>query len=148
MCPVGALSDKSAIYQGKETSKVKTACPYCGVGCGIYLSVRDQEILGVSSCPENSVNGVSLCVKGRFGIIEFVHHGERLRAPLIQKDGDFAGVSWDEALDLVASKLGSYKSDEVAVISSAKCTNEENYIIQKFSRVVLGTNSVDHCARL
>jgi formate dehydrogenase alpha subunit len=145
---VGALSDKSTRNLGKETSKVKTVCPYCGCGCSIYISVRDQGILGISPCPENSVNGISLCVKGRFGIIEFVHHRDRLKSPLIKQDGGFAEVSWDEALGFVASKLAKYSKDEVAVISSAKCTNEENYITQKFSRVVLGTNSVDHCARL
>jgi formate dehydrogenase alpha subunit len=148
LCPVGALSDKSTRNLGKETSKVKTVCPYCGCGCSIYISVRDQGILGVSPCLENSVNGISLCVKGRFGIIEFVHHRDRLKSPLIKQDGGFAEASWDEALDLVAQRLASYSKDEVAVISSAKCTNEENYIAQKFSRVVLGTNSVDHCARL
>jgi len=147
MCPVGALSDKSALYQGKETSKVQTTCPYCGVGCSLYLSVRDQDIIGISSCPENSVNGVSLCVKGRYGV-EFIRHRDRLKSPLIKKDGDFAETSWDEALDLVAKRLSSYKPEEVAVISSAKCTNEENYIAQKFARAVLGTNSIDHCARL
>ena len=74
LCPVGALSDKSTRNQGKETAKVKTICPYCGCGCSIYLSARDQGILGVSPCLENSVNGISLCVKGRFGITDFVHH--------------------------------------------------------------------------
>ena len=147
MCPVGALSDKSARYQGKETSKVKTVCTYCGCGCSIYLSVRDQEILGISSCPENSVNGISLCVKGRYGF-DFIHHRDRQKTPLIKKDGEFVETSWDETLDFVASKLKSYKSEELAVISSAKCTNEENYLAQKFARAVLGTGNVDHCARL
>ncbi|GAH70280.1 unnamed protein product, partial [marine sediment metagenome] len=89
-----------------------------------------------------------LCVKGRFGIIEFVHHRDRLETPLIKRDGDFVEASWDEALELVASRLGSYQADELAVISSAKCTNEDNYVAQKFARAVLGTNNVDHCARL
>ena len=148
LCPVGALSDKSTRNQGKETSKVKTVCPYCGCGCGIYISLSDQGILGVSPCPESSVNGISLCVKGRFGIIEFIHHRDRLKSPLIKKDGKFLEATWDEALELVASKLKSYKSDEVAVIASAKCTNEENYVAQKFARAVLRTNNIDHCARL
>jgi formate dehydrogenase alpha subunit len=147
LCPVGALSDKSTRNLGKETSKVKTTCPYCGVGCSIYLGVRDQAILGVSPCLENSVNGISLCVKGRYGF-DFVHHPDRLKSPLIKKDGEFAEAGWDEALDLVAQKLKGYKPDEVAVITSAKCTNEDNYIAQKFARAVLGTNNVDHCARL
>jgi len=147
LCPVGALSDKSTRNLGKETSKVKTICPYCGCGCSIYLSVRDQEILGISPCPENSVNGISLCVKGRYGF-EFIHHRERLKTPLIKREGEFVEASWDEALDLVARKLGSYQAEELAVISSAKCTNEDNYIAQKLARAVLSTNNVDHCARL
>jgi len=147
MCPVGALSDKSTRYWSKETSKVQTICPYCGCGCSLYLSTRDQKIIGVSSCPENSVNGISLCVKGRYGF-DFVHHQDRLKTPLIKRAGEFTPATWDEALDLVASKLSSYKADELAVISSAKCTNEENYIAQKFARAILSTNNVDHCARL
>ena len=144
-CPVAALMPKKAELPAEE---VASTCPYCGVGCGIYLGVRNGQLVGVRGRRDGTVNNGSLCVKGRFGIIEFVHHGERLKTPLIQKNGDFAGVSWDEALGLVASKLSSYKSEEVAVISSAKCTNEENYIIQKFGRAVLGTNNIDHCARL
>ena len=147
LCPVGALSDKSTRNLGKETSKVRTVCPYCGCGCSLYLSVRDQRILGVSPCPENSVNGISLCVKGRYGF-DFVHHPDRLKSPLIKKNDEFAEASWDEVLGLVASKLASYKPEEVAVISSARCTNEENYVAQKFARAVLGTNNVDNCARL
>jgi formate dehydrogenase alpha subunit len=147
LCPVGALSDRSTRNIGKETNKVKTTCTYCGCGCSLYLSVRDQQLLGVSSCQEDSVNGISLCVKGRYGY-SFVNHPERLKTPLIKKDGEFVEVGWDEALELVADKLKGYKPDEIAVISSAKCTNEENYLVQKLARAVLKTNSVDHCARL
>jgi formate dehydrogenase alpha subunit len=147
LCPVGALSDKSTRNLGKETSKVRTTCTYCGVGCSIYLSVRDQHILGVSPCPEDSVNGISLCVKGRYGF-DFVHHPDRLKSPLIKKEGELTEAGWDEALDLVATKLKGYKPEEVAVVSSAKCTNEDNYIAQKFARAILGTSNVDHCARL
>jgi formate dehydrogenase alpha subunit len=148
LCPVGALSEKATRNLGKETSRVRTVCPYCGCGCSLYLSVRDEQILGVSPCPEDSVNGISLCVKGRFGIVDFVHHPDRLKSPLIKKDGEFAEAGWDEALELVASRLKGYKPDEIAVITSARCTNEENYIAQKFARAALGTNNVDHCARL
>ena len=144
-CPVAALMPKKA---ERPTEEVASTCPYCGVGCGIYLGVRNGQLVGVRGRRDGTVNNGWLCVKGRFGIIEFVHHRERLKTPLIKKDGEFAEASWDEALELVASKLASYKPDEVAVISSAKCTNEENYIIQKFARVVLGTNNIDHCARL
>jgi predicted molibdopterin-dependent oxidoreductase YjgC len=87
------------------------------------------------------------CVKGKFGL-DFIHDPNRLSAPLIKRNGKFNEATWDEVLEEVASKLANFNSDEVAVISSAKCTNEENYLIQKFTRSVLGTNSVDHCARL
>jgi len=143
-CPVGALAVKDA---KPPTREVATTCPYCGVGCGIYLGIRNEQVIGVRGNREG-VNKGSLCVKGRFGIAEFVHHPERLTTPLIRRNGELTEASWDEALDLVASKLAQYSPDEVAVVSSAKCTNEENYVIQKLARVVLGTNNVDHCARL
>ncbi|MBA7487055.1 putative formate dehydrogenase [subsurface metagenome] len=143
-CPVGALIPKGAM---QPTREVETTCPYCGVGCQIYLGVRNNQVISVRGKREGTVNKGSLCVKGRFGIPEFVHHPDRLTVPLIKRDGKFTEATWDEALDLVASKLGNYK-DQIAVISSAKCTNEENYVIQKFARAVLTTNNVDHCARL
>jgi len=143
-CPTGALMPKDFRWPAKE---VKTVCPYCGVGCGLYLAVRGNEVVGVRGDPENPVNRGSLCVKGRFGF-EFINHPDRLTSPLIRRNGEFSEATWDEALDLVASRLAKYKGEEVATISSAKCTNEENYLIQKFARVVLGTNNVDHCARL
>jgi predicted molibdopterin-dependent oxidoreductase YjgC len=130
------------------TREVATICPYCGVGCGMYLGIRGDRIVSVWGDRENPASKGRLCVKGRFGISEFVHHSERLTSPLIKRNGEFTEVTWDEALDLVASKLASYSGDRVAVISSAKCTNEDNYIAQKFCRAVLGTNSIDHCARL
>ena len=97
---------------------------------------------------ENDVNRGQACVKGRFGIGEFVHHPDRLTTPLVKRDGKFEEATWDEALDLVASKLGSFKKEEVVAVSSAKCTNEDNYAVQKFVRTTFGHNSVDHCARL
>ena len=146
VCPVGALSDASTKTQGQETSKIRTICPYCGVGCNIHLSVRDHRVISVSTADLD--NDTGLCVKGRFGIQEFVHHSERLTTPLIKRNGNFEEATWDEALDLVASRLASYKTDELALISSAKCTNEDNYVAQKLGRAVLGTNNIDHCARL
>ncbi|MBW1698869.1 MAG: formate dehydrogenase subunit alpha [Deltaproteobacteria bacterium] len=143
-CPTGALTVKNFTWPDKE---VKTICPYCGVGCGIYLAARGNSVVGVFGDPDNPVNKGSLCVKGQFGV-EFINHSDRLTSPLISKNGSFSEASWDEALDLIATKLSKYKGEEVAVISSAKCTNEENYLIQKFARVVLGTHNVDHCARL
>lgn len=144
-CPVGALIPKET---HRPTQEVKTTCPYCGVGCQMYLGTKDGQVIRVSGERENEVNRGRLCVKGRFGVVEYVRHPERLTNPLIRKNGEFAEVSWDEALDEVATKLSRYQPDEVAVISSAKCTNEDNYIAQKFARAVIGTNSVDHCARL
>ncbi len=143
-CPVGALIPKGA---QRPTREVETTCPYCGVGCQIYLGIRNNQVISVRGKREGTVNKGSLCVKGRFGIPEFVHHPDRLTTPLVRRNGNLEETTWDEALDLVASKLGSYKN-QIAVISSAKCTNEENYIIQKFARAVLTTNNVDHCARL
>jgi formate dehydrogenase alpha subunit len=143
-CPTGALMPKDFTWPTKE---VKTVCPYCGVGCGIYLAIRGNEVVGVRGDPENLVNRGSLCVKGQFGL-EFINHPDRLTSPLIRQNGELSEATWDEALDLVASKLARYEGDEIAAISSAKCTNEENYLVQKFARVVLGTNNIDHCARL
>lgn len=143
-CPVGALVSKKGIEPAFE---VKTVCPYCGCGCGIYLGVRGNAIVNVRGDPDNPVNKGNLCVKGRFGY-EFITHKERLTSPLIKQDGKFVKVTWDEALDFVAKNLSKYRGDRFATISSAKCTNEENYIIQKFTRAVMGTNNIDHCARL
>ena len=144
-CPVGALSPKKVI---QPTREVKTICPYCGVGCGIYLGLRGGEVVSVEGDRENLSNKGKLCVKGRFSIADFVNHAERLTTPLIRKNGELTEASWDEALDLVASKLARYKDEKFAAISSAKGTNEENYLIQKFARAVMGTNNIDHCARL
>jgi len=143
-CPVGALVPKHFQQPSRE---VKTTCPYCGVGCGIYLRVRGNRIVGVRADRENPINRGSLCVKGRFGY-EFVNHPERLTSPLVKRNGQFVETSWEDALDLVAAKLALYKGDRFAAMASAKCTNEENYVIQKFARAVMGTNNVDHCARL
>jgi len=144
-CPVGALLPKKA---DTPTRQVNTICPYCGVGCGIKLGVRGNTIVGVQGDVDGPANRGRLCVKGRFGIAEFVHHPDRLTTPMIRKNGRLEEASWDEALDLVASRLRGYTPAEVGVIASAKCTNEENYVIQKFARAVLGTNNIDHCARL
>jgi len=144
-CPVGALTPKETSRPDKE---IKTICPYCGVGCQMYLGVQDNRVVCVRGDEEGPANQGRLCVKGRFGIAEFVNHPERLTTPLIRKNGHLEEASWEEALALIAERLGNYKGDEVAVISSAKSTNEDNYVMQKFARVALGTNNVDHCARL
>lgn len=144
-CPVAALVPKNSIV---PTSEVETTCPYCGVGCMIQLGIRDERIVSVQGSRNSQANNGRLCVKGRYGIADFVHHPQRLTNPLIRKGGKLIEASWDETLDLVAKKLASYPADQIAVIASAKCTNEENYIMQKFTRAVLGTNNIDHCARL
>jgi formate dehydrogenase alpha subunit len=144
-CPVGALAPKNA---RPATREVATTCPYCGVGCGMYLGIREGEIVSIRGDRDNPASLGRLCVKGRYGVSEFVHHPERLTTPLIKRNGVFTEAGWDEALDLMAERLGAYRGDEIAVISSAKCTNEENYLLQKLGRAVLGTNNVDHCARL
>jgi predicted molibdopterin-dependent oxidoreductase YjgC len=144
-CPVGALVPKH--YQFPET-EVASICPYCATGCGIFLGISDGKLTGVSGRREGSVNRGNLCVKGRFGATAFVQHPDRLQQPYIKKDGQMVKASWDEALGMVAQKLAGYKPGEVAVVSSARCTNEENYLAQKLARAVLGTNNVDHCARI
>jgi predicted molibdopterin-dependent oxidoreductase YjgC len=218
-CPTGALYDKMSVGQGRagQITKVRTTCSYCGVGCNFDLNVRDGKIIRVTSAPEAPVNGMRLCVKGRYGY-DYVHHPDRLKRPLVRArwldpvqverrtangewrmadgtsqltnrewqmgDGPAGGlegkgrrkhdqkpsaasrtpsaiahqsspwveVDWDTALDVVARKFAEFKSesggDALAVLTSAKCTNEENYLVNKLARQVLGTNSIDHCARL
>ena len=130
---------------------VLTTCPYCGCGCTLFLQVKGNAILGAVPNSNNAVNKGSLCAKGRFGM-EFVHHKDRLTTPLIRKEGRLQPASWHEAYDLITSKLTTYRDtcgpDAIAGFSSARCTNEENYLMQKFMRAAVGTNSVDHCARL
>ncbi len=147
VCPTGALMERANKWLGLPDYEVLTTCPYCGVGCQLRLGVKDERVIGAAPEPEG-VNRGQACVKGRFGIAEFVHHPERLTTPLIRRDGELVEASWEEALELVGKSLADYKGDQFGLISSAKCTNEDNYIIQKFARVVMGTNNVDHCARL
>ncbi len=143
-CPVGALIPKN---MQRPSRTVKTICPYCGVGCGINLGVRGEKIVSIEGDYESPVNKGRLCVKGRFGY-EWINHDERLKTPLIKKAGKFVESGWDEALELIAKNFSKYKSHEFATFSSARCTNEENYVIQKFTRAVMGSNHIDHCARL
>lgn len=148
VCPTGALFDRSGKWRGKPNATVTTTCPYCGVGCQLNIETKEGRIVRSTPVLESHVNHGQACVKGRFGIAEFVHHRQRLTMPLVKKEGKLVQTSWDEALDLVTQKLANYKGDQFAFISSAKCTNEENYLAQKFTRMVMQTNNVDHCARL
>lgn len=143
-CPVGALVPKKPKFASRE---VQTTCVYCGVGCGIYLGVAGDQIVNVRADRQRPTNEGSLCVKGRYGF-NFVNHPDRLTKPLIKKNGEFFEAEWDKALELIASKFGESKGEKFAALASAKCTNEENYLIQKFTRAVMKTNTVDHCARL
>ncbi|QTA78357.1 Formate dehydrogenase domain-containing protein [Desulfonema limicola] len=153
VCPVGALVEKNGRYKVRqwETKKVHTTCSYCGVGCQINLHVKENKVVKVSGVPEVKPNMGSLCVKGRFGF-DFIGSPERLTDPLIKENGKFRKASWDEALDLVAKNLGTIKEkhgpDTIGVLTSARVTNEDNYIANKFTRAVLKTNNIDHCARL
>lgn len=154
VCPVGALVPKADLEPGglkEEASKVRTTCSYCGVGCQILLHVRDGRVVKTTGVEEVGPNFGSLCVKGRFGN-DFIHDKDRLTRPLVREDGGFREVEWDEALDLIARKMGAIRDESggsvMGVLASARVSNEENYLAQKFARAVLGTNNVDHCARL
>jgi predicted molibdopterin-dependent oxidoreductase YjgC len=152
-CPVGALVEKDARYKVRqwETEKIRTTCSYCGVGCQLYLHVKDNTIVKVTGVEGAAPNFGSLCVKGRFGY-HFVNSPERLTTPLIKENGKLREASWDEALDMAAGRLKSIKekhgSDSIGVLTSARISNEENYIAHKFTRATLKTNNIDHCARL
>lgn len=164
-CPTGALDDRIAVGSGEPDRLVRTTCGYCGVGCQFDLNVKDDKLVRVTSTPEAPVNGMSLCVKGRYGF-DFVHHADRVAKPRVRRylldgvgaaarpadRGEWVETSWDTALNLVAERFleirGVSGPQAFGVLASAKCTNEENFLMQKFSRQVLGTNNVDHCARL
>ena len=152
VCPVGALVEKDARYEVRpwETQKVRTTCSYCGVGCQLNLHVREKKVVKVSGVDEVPNHG-SLCVKGRFGF-DFIDSDQRLTDPLIKENGTFRKATWEEAIDLVAGKFKAIRDthggDSMGVLTSARVTNEENYIAHKFARAVLKTNNIDHCARL
>ncbi len=164
-CPTGALDDKMAIGLGRPDRVVTTTCAYCGVGCNFDLHVKDDRIIRVASQPEAPVNGMELCVKGRYGY-DFVHHPDQFTRPRVRRyllDGgakssasplgrEWVETDWDTALGVVAARLALIKresnSDAVGFIASALCTNEENYLVQKLARQVIGTHNVENCARL
>ncbi|HMK44051.1 MAG TPA: formate dehydrogenase subunit alpha [Dissulfurispiraceae bacterium] len=151
-CPTGALVGKQWDRAGRTLGvrPVKTVCGYCGVGCEVNIHVAGNRIVKVT-VPDDAWNDGLLCVKGRFGY-SFVQHHDRLTVPLVRRNGELAPASWDEALAVIANKLKQIRSaagpDAIGGISSARCTNEENYAFQKFMRAIIGTNNVDHCARL
>jgi formate dehydrogenase major subunit/formate dehydrogenase alpha subunit len=178
-CPTGALESRMSAGLGQADKLVTTTCTYCGVGCQYDLNVKDGKIIRVTSNPDAPVNGLHLCVKGRYGY-DFVHHADRLTRPMVRRyllddgrqttdDGEqfqveeppstvdrrsseWVEVDWPTALAITARKLretrDAYGPDSVGILTSAKCLNEENYLMNKFARQVIGTNSLDHCARL
>ena len=146
VCPTGAIEVKSAPPAAAKT--IDTTCPYCGVGCGVKAQVdAGDRIIGMLDDPDNQSSLGMLCVKGRFGY-SFVNHEDRLTTPLVRKDGVLTEVGWDEALDYVAQNLARYRGGEFATLCSAKATNEDGYVQQKFARLVMWTNHIDHCTRL
>jgi formate dehydrogenase major subunit/formate dehydrogenase alpha subunit len=179
-CPTGALSNKMnyGTARAHQVTKVTTTCSYCGVGCQFDLLVKNKKVIGVQSNPNSPVNGMALCVKGRYGY-DYIHHPERLTKPKVRRyllDGkdkndirdsihdtrnessdiqspwDWVEAEWDVALDIVAKKFTQIRNDfgvdSLGFLTSAKCTNEENYLMNKLARQVVGTNNIDHCARL
>jgi len=154
-CPTGAISDvfrdKLVEVNSKDVDKVRTVCSYCGVGCNLEVSVKDNKISSIEAPKDAEVNAGHTCLKGRYAW-RFYNHPDRLTTPLIRRDGELSPASWDEAFDYLANKLQSIKADHgpdaIAGISSARCTNEENYLLQKMMRAVIGTNNIDCCARV
>lgn len=150
-CPTSAISD---VFESKSVQfdrKVRTVCTYCGVGCNLDVAVKADKIKSIQAPYDADANEGHTCLKGRYAF-SFYDHPERLRSPLIKRNGFFEEVSWEEAYDFIAEKLtqikNNYGPDYIAGISSARCTNEENYIMQKFIRAVIGTNNIDSCARV
>jgi len=153
-CSTGALNKKNRIVpiQSEEVTAVKSTCPYCGTGCQIEIKVKGNTVMEIGANPDQGPNYGDLCVKGRFGH-NFIQHPDRLKTPLIrrQKSGSLEPASWAEALDYIAIRFRKILEDKgpdaIAGLSSARCTNEENYAFQKFFRAGIGTNNIDHCAR-
>ncbi len=150
-CPTSAISD---VFQSKSirtTEKTRTVCTYCGVGCNLEVSTKNGELLSIQAPYDAEVNQGHTCLKGRYAF-KFYDHPERLRSPMIKRNGEFKEVSWDEAYEYIQNKLEKIKNengpDFIAGISSSRCTNEENYLMQKFIRAVIGTNNIDGCARV
>ena len=150
-CPTAAISD---VYQSKSLQaerKVRTVCSYCGVGCNLEIAVKNDEILSIRAPMEAEVNAGHTCLKGRYAW-KFYNHPDRLDTPLIKKNGEFVPASWDEAYSHIKKRFFEIKdqhgADALAGISSSRCTNEENYLMQKMMRAVIGTNNIDCCARV
>jgi len=150
-CPTGALEDTSVLALGTPTNWTRTTCPYCGTGCEMSVGTRDGRIVAVKAVMDAPVSKGHLCVKGRYAF-EFVRADDRITTPMIRTDGNWRLVTWEEALQFSAERLqqliARHGADCIGVLGSARATNEENYLTQKFTRVVLRTNNVDCCARV
>ncbi|MFA7241303.1 MAG: formate dehydrogenase subunit alpha [Sulfuricellaceae bacterium] len=150
-CPSNALTDRYRSQQIAADIRVRTTCTYCGVGCNLEVLVNRGRVVGMNAPEDAAVNHGHTCVKGRYAF-EYVHHPERLTTPLIRRDGELQPATWDDAYDHITERLQAIivenGADAVAGISSARCTNEENYLMQKFMRVVIGSNHIDGCARV
>jgi len=152
VCPVGGMLNVKSNYRWRpwEVTKIRTTCPYCGVGCQQLLHITKGKIVRVTGVEDAEPNKGRLCVKGRFGF-DFIYSEERLKTPLINENGGFREASWDEALDLVADRFKEIIEedgpDAIAGVSCARSINEDSYQMQKLFRAVIGTNNIDHCAR-
>lgn len=151
VCPTGALVNVQLKgVREWELERVRTTCPLCGTGCNFDLNVKEGRVVGVTTNADSPVNNRALCVKGRYHS-DMIHSPDRLTTPLVRKNGKLEESTWDEALGRVASRFQEIKdrdgADAFAALSSARCTNEENWVMQKFVRAVMGTNNLDHCAR-
>jgi formate dehydrogenase alpha subunit len=151
LCPTGALMEKERVYGGTTKTTTETTCPFCGCGCSICLEVKDNQVVRVTPGKEDSVNGGALCVRGSYGC-DFIHSPDRLTKPLVKRNETFVAVPWEEALEQVATEFKQIRdrhgSESLAVLGSSKCTNEDNYVLQRFARCVLGTNNIDNGGRL
>jgi len=151
LCPTGALTEKEKTYRGTTQTVVQTTCPFCGCGCSICLEVKDGHVARITPGKERSVHKGTLCVRGSYGC-DFIHSPDRLLKPLVKSNGNFEELSWEEALELVGTQFQRIKDesgcDSLAILGSSKCTNEENYLLQRFARSVLGTNNIDNGGRL
>ncbi|HLP34251.1 MAG TPA: molybdopterin-dependent oxidoreductase, partial [Bacteroidia bacterium] len=150
-CPTSAISDVFESKSIANVQKTRTICTYCGVGCNLEVATSGGKVKSIQAPYDAEVNSGHTCLKGRYAF-SFYNHPDRLRTPLIRKDGELVPATWDEAYDYLAKELTRIKTDfgpdYIAGISSARCTNEENYLMQKFIRTVIGTNNIDSCARV
>jgi formate dehydrogenase major subunit len=150
-CPTGALEDKSILARGVPTQWIRTTCPYCGTGCEMNVGTKKRELVSISPVLDAPVSRGHLCVKGRYAF-DFVSAADRVTDPMIRKNGEWRPSSWHEAIGFVVEKLQRIINedgpDSVGVLGSARGTNEENYLAQKFARTVIATNNVDCCARV